>query len=69
MSAKLQPRVSDSTESIRKINGFFDCAELIVERSESLIAKSKPLAITLFLFAHLVIDLIVILAVLLHRSG
>lgn len=56
-------------DSFPKLNRFFDCAELIVERTETLLSKSKPAAISLFLFIHLIIDLIVVLVVLLHRSG
>jgi hypothetical protein len=55
--------------SFPKINAFYDALELIVERSEVLLSKSKPAIISLFLFIHLIIDLVVVLAVLLHRSG
>jgi hypothetical protein len=56
-------------KSSQRINRVFDSAELIVERSEKLLAKSKPAAISLFLFIHLIIDLIIVIAVLLHKSG
>lgn len=56
-------------DTFPKLNRFFDCGELIAERTEALLSKSKPAAISMFLFAHLIIDLIVVLVVLLRRSG
>lgn len=50
-----------------KIDRFFDTAEHIVERSETLLSKSKPALISLFLVLHLIIDLIVVLVVLLKK--
>ena len=50
--------------SFPRINTFFDAAELVVERSDRLLSKGKPAVINLFLFLHLIIDLIIVLAVL-----
>jgi hypothetical protein len=50
-----------------KIDKFFDSAEHIVERSETLLSKSKPAIISLFLLLHLIIDLIVVLIFVLKK--
>ena len=50
-----------------KIDNFFDAAEHIVERSETLLSKSKPAIISLFLLLHLIIDLIVVLIFVLKK--
>jgi len=50
--------------SFPRINTFFDAAELVVDRSNRLVSKSKPVVVDLFLFLHLIIDLIIVLAVL-----
>jgi hypothetical protein len=50
--------------SFPRINSFFDAAELVVERSDRLLSKSKPVVVNLFLFLHLIIDLIIVLVVL-----
>jgi hypothetical protein len=52
-----------------KITRFFDVAELIVTRTDRLVSLGKPAAVNLFLMLHLLIDLIVVLVVLLKRSG
>ena len=44
-----------------KIDGFFDTAEHIVERSEVLLSKSKPLLISLFLFIETILIMIFVL--------
>ncbi len=59
----------ESRTSFPKITRYFDVAEYCVERAETLLTKSKPAVISLFLLVHLVIDLIVVLVVLLRRSG
>jgi hypothetical protein len=56
-------------DSLQRINSFFDAAELCVERSDKLLSKSKPAVVNLFLFLHLLIDLVVVLAVLLWKFG
>jgi hypothetical protein len=56
-------------DSFQKLNRFFDVAELIVTRTDRLVSLGKPAAINLFLMLHLLIDLIVVLVVLLKRSG
>ena len=50
-------------ELCKRINQHFDAAELFVTRTEMLLSKSTPTAIHLFLFVHLIIDLIVVLIV------
>ncbi len=50
-----------------KIDRFFNTAEHIVERSETLLSKSKPAIISLFLLLHLIIDLIVVLIFVLSK--
>jgi len=49
-----------------RINLFFDCADVIVERGEKLLSR---VAISVFLIIHLIVDLIIILVVLLNKSG
>jgi hypothetical protein len=46
--------VRSSTE---KINGFFDCAELVVKRSGVLLRKCEPIGPSLFRIAEWVIIL------------
>lgn len=55
------------SSNLSKINKFFDTAEHIVERSETLLSKSKPAIISLFLLVHLVIDLVVVLIYVLKK--
>ncbi len=55
------------SSNISRTDKFFDTAEHIVERSEILLAKSKPAIISLFLLIHLVIDLIVVLIFVLKK--
>jgi hypothetical protein len=55
--------------SLQSINSFFDAAELCVERTDKLLSKSKPAVVNLFLFLHLLIDLVIVLAVLLWKFG
>lgn len=61
--------VQFKSDSLQRINSFFDIAELCVERSDKLLSKSKPAVVNLFLFLHLLIDLIVVLLVLLWKFG
>lgn len=61
--------VQSKSDSLKRINSFFDIAELCVERSDKLLSKSKPAVVNLFLFLHLLIDLIVVLLVLLWKFG
>jgi hypothetical protein len=56
-------------DSLTRINDWFDRAELIIERTERLVSKSKPAVVNLFLFLHLLIDLIIVLAVLVWKLG
>jgi predicted nucleic acid-binding Zn ribbon protein len=58
-------RIKPDTDT--RINSFFDRAELCVERSDKLLSKSKPAVVNLFLFLHLLIDLIVVLVVLMWK--
>jgi hypothetical protein len=44
-----------------KIDKFFDTAIHIAERSEELLAKSKPLLVSLFLFIETILILIFVL--------
>ena len=69
MSTELQPGTSTHPVKgpiINRINAFFDCADVIVERGEKLLSR---VAISVFLIIHLIIDLIIILVVLLNKSG
>ena len=66
---RLEPQPSLQNPSFSKLNRFFDALELIVTRVDRLVSLGKPAAINLFLLLHLLIDMIVVLAVLLHRSG
>ena len=52
-----------------RLRRIFNTADEFVERTDILLSKSKPAVINLFLFIHLIIDLIVVLVVLWHRSG
>jgi hypothetical protein len=54
-------------DAFSKLDRFFDTAEHIVERSETLLSKSKPAIISLFLLIHLVIDLAVVLIFVLTK--
>jgi len=56
-------------DSLTRINDWLDRAELIIERTERLVSKSKPAVVNLFLFLHLLIDLIIVLAVLVWKLG
>lgn len=40
-----------------KINAFFDAADLVVERTERLLTKAKPLVYNLALFIFLILSL------------
>ncbi len=50
-----------------RIDKVFDAAEHFVERSETLLSKSKPAIVSLFLLIHLIIDLIVVLMFVLTK--
>ncbi len=50
-----------------RIDKVFDAAEHVVERSETLLSKSKPAIVSLFLLIHLIIDLIVVLMFVLTK--
>jgi hypothetical protein len=58
------PARNSRNKSISRINQRFDDWELVVERSDRLLSKSKPALVNLFVFLHLLIDLVVVLAVL-----
>ncbi len=52
------PLVPFKGDSVSRINTFFDEAELIAKRSGTLLTKCEATALRLFLFAHLIFDLI-----------
>lgn len=65
-----QPPAFPSTHlTIEKIHHFFDLADVFMERSDKLLTKSKSVVVNLFLFVHLLIDLIVVLTVLRWKCG
>lgn len=63
MSTHLQSRNSSvpAKREFPKIDRFFDTAIHIVERSEELLSKSKPLLVSLFLFIETILILIFVL--------
>ena len=69
LSQELKSTEFSNNPNLFSINQFFDRAELCGERSDKLLAKSKPAVVKLFLFLHLLIDLVVVLAVLLWKFG
>lgn len=60
-----EPQPSPSTlpakREFPRLDWFFDTAEHIVERSEVLLTKSKPLLVSLFLFIETILILIFVL--------
>jgi hypothetical protein len=69
MSTQLEPQTSSvpAKRDFPKIDRFFDTAEHIAERSETLLSKVKPALISLFLLVHLVIDLAIVIAYVLTK--
>jgi hypothetical protein len=69
MSSQLKPRMPSvpAERDFTNIDNLFDTAEHIVERSETLLSKSKPAIISLFLLIHLIIDLVVVLIFVLTK--
>lgn len=50
-----------------KINLFFNRAELIIKRSQNLIALAKPALVDFFLLVHLIFDICFLIWLLLLR--
>ena len=66
MNKELQIK-SNAMSRNKRIDRRFDTLELIVERSISLLGKSKQLFLELFLVIHLVIDLAIVLIYVLSK--
>jgi len=56
-----------SPNQTEKVNQFFDYAEAIIERSGTLLSKCEPVVLKLFLFAHLLMDLGLVIWLLLNK--
>ncbi len=54
-------------ESFPKTTAFFDCAELIVERTGTLLGKGEATLVKLFLVFHLILDLLIVAWFLLSK--